>query len=122
MIWVKELETTLTHWERVSKEYRLNINLEKTVMLKLLRNGGKNSGENKCKRDKRIDTVVYLGSVVEKNGKIQNKINERIGKAYKCYNSAKSLLWNKYMERKFKLQYSTPFFLEKRYYYYGTDT
>jgi hypothetical protein len=56
VIWVedvKELETGLTRWERVSKEYRLQINLGKTVMLKLLRNGGKNSGENKWKRDKR---------------------------------------------------------------------
>jgi hypothetical protein len=44
MIWgedVKELETRLNQWERVSKEYGLEINLEKTVMLKLLRNGGK---------------------------------------------------------------------------------
>jgi hypothetical protein len=32
---VKVLEKSLSHWERVSKEYRLEINLEKTVMLKL---------------------------------------------------------------------------------------
>jgi hypothetical protein len=41
MIWgenMKELE------RRVSKEYGLQINLEKTVMLKLSRNGGKNTG------------------------------------------------------------------------------
>jgi hypothetical protein len=52
MIWekdVKELEIRLSHWESVSKEYRLEINL-KTVMLQLLRNRGKNSSENKWKR------------------------------------------------------------------------
>jgi hypothetical protein len=38
---VNELETRLSHWEKVSKEYRLEINLVKTVMLKLSRNGGK---------------------------------------------------------------------------------
>jgi hypothetical protein len=32
---VKELETRLTHWEKVSKQYELQINIEKTVMLKL---------------------------------------------------------------------------------------
>jgi hypothetical protein len=56
MIWekdVKELEIRLSHWERVSKEYRLQINL-KTVMLKLLRNRGKkHSSENKWERYKR---------------------------------------------------------------------
>jgi hypothetical protein len=30
---------------------------------------------------KEVDKFVYLGSVVEKNGKIQNEISERIGKA-----------------------------------------
>jgi hypothetical protein len=37
IIWgdVKELETKLTHWERVNKEYGLEINLKKIVMLKL---------------------------------------------------------------------------------------
>jgi hypothetical protein len=32
---VKVLETNLSHWERLSKEYKLEINLEKTVTLKL---------------------------------------------------------------------------------------
>jgi hypothetical protein len=36
---MKELETRLSHWEGVSKEYRFKINLEKTIMLKLSRNG-----------------------------------------------------------------------------------
>jgi uncharacterized protein HemY len=39
----KKLEKRLTHWKRVSKEYRQEINLEMTVMLKLSRNGGKNA-------------------------------------------------------------------------------
>jgi hypothetical protein len=56
MIWekdVKEHEIRLSHWERVSKEYRPEINL-KTVMLKFLRNRGKkHSAENKWKRYKR---------------------------------------------------------------------
>jgi hypothetical protein len=32
------------------------------------------------KEIKEADKLVYLGSVVEKNGKIQNKIKERIGR------------------------------------------
>jgi hypothetical protein len=31
-----------------------------------------------------IDKFVYLGSAVDKNGKIQNDINEEIGKASEC--------------------------------------
>jgi hypothetical protein len=33
------------------------------------------------KETKEVDKFVYLGSVVENSGKIQNKINERIEKA-----------------------------------------
>jgi hypothetical protein len=32
---MKELETRLSQWEGVSKECRLELNLEKTVMVKL---------------------------------------------------------------------------------------
>jgi hypothetical protein len=64
------------------------INLEKRVMLKLIQHGGKHSGENKWKRYKKVDTFVYLGSMAEKNDKIQNEINERSVKASKCYYSA----------------------------------
>jgi hypothetical protein len=35
---------------------------------------------------KEVIKSVYLGSVVEKNGKIQNEISERIGKASEFYN------------------------------------
>jgi hypothetical protein len=41
-------------------------------------------------REIKVDKSVYLGSVVEKNGKIQNEINERNGKASKLYHLAKS--------------------------------
>jgi hypothetical protein len=79
MIWggdVKELQTRQSHWERGSKDYGWQVNLEKTVMLKLLRNRGKHTAVKiNAKEIKEIDKFVYLGSVVEKNGKIQNEIN-----------------------------------------------
>jgi hypothetical protein len=40
MIWddsVKELEIRLCHWEREGKDYSLQINLDKTAMLRLSR-------------------------------------------------------------------------------------
>jgi hypothetical protein len=40
---VKEFETRLSHWERVSKEYRLEIYLEKTVKLNLPTKRGRNT-------------------------------------------------------------------------------
>jgi hypothetical protein len=33
----------------------------------------------------KVDKFIYLQSVVEKNGKIQNEINERTGKVSKFY-------------------------------------
>jgi hypothetical protein len=47
---------------------------------------------------KEMDKFVYLGSVVEKNGKIQSEINERTGKTSKFYHLAKSLVWNNDIE------------------------
>jgi hypothetical protein len=64
-------------------------------MLKLSRNEGKNTVVKiNRKETKEVDQFVYLGSVEEKNGRIQNKINER-GKALKCYHLSKSILWNR---------------------------
>jgi hypothetical protein len=79
---VKDLETRLNLWERISKEYRLEINIQKTVILKLTRNGREKIN---LKQIKEVDKSVYFGSVVKKNCKIQNKINGRIGNASKCY-------------------------------------
>jgi hypothetical protein len=53
------------------------------------------------KGTKEVDKFVYLGSVVEKSGKIQNEINEI--KASELYHLAKSLLWNKGIDRKCKI-------------------
>jgi hypothetical protein len=45
-----------------------------TVMLKLLRNGGKNTVVKiNVKEVQEVDKFVYLGSVAEKNGKIQKR-------------------------------------------------
>jgi hypothetical protein len=41
---------------------------------------------------------MYLGSVVEKSGKIQNEINKRIRKASEFYHLLKNMLWNKDIE------------------------
>jgi hypothetical protein len=41
--------------------------------------------------------------MVEKNGKVQNDINKRIGKASKFYHLAKILLWNKDIDRRCKI-------------------
>jgi hypothetical protein len=56
---VKELETRLSHLEKVSKEYGLEIKLEKTAMLKLSRNGGKNTAvKRNRKKRKEVDGFV----------------------------------------------------------------
>jgi hypothetical protein len=54
---------------------------------------------------KEVIKSVYLGSVVEKNGKIQNEISERIGKASEFYNLTKSLLWYQDVNRICKIAF-----------------
>jgi hypothetical protein len=53
----------------------------------------------------------HLGSVMEKNGKIKNKVNDRTVKALKCY-LAKCLLWNKNTYRKYKITVFNMYFKE----------
>jgi hypothetical protein len=54
--------------------------------------------------------------MVEKNGKIQNKINERIGKVSEFYHLVKSLLWNKDTDRKCKITIFKTYFKKRLLY------
>jgi hypothetical protein len=51
---------------------------------------------------------------------VQNKINERVGKASKCYHLAKSLLWNKDVDRQCKVTIFNMYF--KKLLLYGAET
>jgi hypothetical protein len=73
-------------------------------MVALKINGGKGTiVKIKGKGIKELDKLVYLGCVVEKNGKIQTEINKRNGKASTLYHLANSLLWNEDIDRKCKI-------------------
>jgi hypothetical protein len=68
MIWdedMKELETRLSHQDNISEEYRLQINLEKAVMLQFLRietcTGEKISG-----KEIKVDKFIHFGRMKEK--------------------------------------------------------
>jgi hypothetical protein len=54
---------------------------------------------------KQFDRFICLGSVVEKNGKIQNEINKRISKGLQFYHVIRSILWNRDIES-VQLQYA----------------
>jgi hypothetical protein len=58
--------------------------------------------------------------VVEKNGKTQNKINERIRKASKFYHLINSILWNKEVDRKCKTTIYKVYF--KKILLHGAET
>jgi hypothetical protein len=75
---VKELEIKLAHWEIESKNYSLQINLEKTVMLRLSTKEKKNITAKPIRsKIKQVNKYTYLHSMVQKNRKIhyetQNK-------------------------------------------------
>jgi hypothetical protein len=76
-------------------KYRPEINPEMIAVLKL-----SYVTEKTRKRDKEVHEYVYLGSVVETNGKIHKKTNKISGRASKCYHSAKIVLLNKETDTK----------------------
>jgi hypothetical protein len=106
MIWgdnVKEFKIRLSHWERESKNYGLQINLKKKAMLRLSRKEERNTIMKICRsKMKQVDRFTYLGSMAEKKGYIQNEINESIRKASKFCHLINSILWNKDINRKCK--------------------
>jgi hypothetical protein len=80
MIWgkkIKVLENKVNEWNNISKDFDLKINLDKTVMLKISRNQTRETMKLDWKDMKEVDTFIHLGSNINKNGKIQNEINER---------------------------------------------
>jgi hypothetical protein len=97
MIWgnkIKVLEDKVNEWNNVSMEFGLKINLDKTVMLKISRNQTRETMKLDGKDIKEVHTFIYLGSSINKNGKIQNEINERIRKASNFYYLVKCLIIN----------------------------
>jgi hypothetical protein len=50
-------------------------------MIKMSRNQKRETMKLDRKDIKEVDTFIYLGSSINKNGKIQNEINERMRKA-----------------------------------------
>ena len=61
-------------------KFGLKINLAKTVKQKISRNPDVSCINLKGRQLKEVDTFSYLGSVVTRNRKIQNEVNERIKK------------------------------------------
>ena len=60
----------------------LRINLANTVTQKISKNPVVSCINLKGSELKEVDTFSYLGSVVTRNGKIQNEVNERIKKKH----------------------------------------
>jgi PP-loop superfamily ATP-utilizing enzyme len=105
MIWgnkIKVLEDKVNEWNNISKEYGLKINL-KTVMLKISRNQTTETMKLDGKDIKEEDTFTYLSSCINKNGKIQNEINERIRKASNFHHLVKGLIRNRDINNKCKI-------------------
>jgi hypothetical protein len=76
---MKELEIRVALWETESKNYGLQINLEKTVKLRLLKKEERNTIMKISGNEiKQVDRFTYLRSVIEEK---QNEINKKTRKA-----------------------------------------
>jgi hypothetical protein len=109
MIWgdsMKEIGLRLGHWEKETKTHSLQINLEKTVMLRLSRKDKRNTVMKISRSQiKQVNRFTYLRNSREKNSEIQYEINKRISKATKFYHLIKSIFSNKDIDS-VKLQYT----------------
>jgi hypothetical protein len=66
---------------------------------------------------KQVNTFICLGSVVEKNGKIHNKINERLRRASQFCYQIKSILQGKDLESIKSIKPLYIIYILRRYYY-----
>jgi hypothetical protein len=69
---------------------------------------------------KEVDTFIYLGSSINKNGKIQKEINERIRKASNFYHLVKGLIRNRDINNKCKIDTYKVYF--KKILLYGAES
>jgi hypothetical protein len=72
-------------------------------MLKISRNQTKDTMKLDGNDIKEVDTFTYLGSCINKNGKIQNEINKRIRKASNFHHLVKDLIRNRDTNNKCKI-------------------
>jgi hypothetical protein len=72
-------------------------------MLKISRNQTKETMKLDGNDINEVDTFTYLGSCINKNGKIQNEINERIRKASTFHHLVKVLIRNRDISNKCKI-------------------
>jgi hypothetical protein len=69
---------------------------------------------------KEVDAFIYLGSSINKSGKIQNEINERIRKASNFYHLVEGLIRNRDINNKCKIDIHKVYF--KKFCYYGAES
>jgi hypothetical protein len=69
---------------------------------------------------KEVDTFTYLGSCINKNGKIQNEINERLRKASNFHHLVKGLIRNRDINNKCKIDIYKVYF--KKILLYGAES
>jgi hypothetical protein len=72
-------------------------------MLKISRNQTKETMKLDGNDIKEVDTFTYLGTCINKNGKIQNEINERIRKASNFHHFVIGLIRNRDINNKCKI-------------------
>jgi hypothetical protein len=107
----------LWEWSNISKKFGLKINLDKTVMLKISRNQKNETMKRDGNDIKEVDTFTYLGSCINKNGKIQNEINESIRKASNFHHVVKGRIRNRDISNKCKIDIYKVYF--KKFCYMG---
>ena len=108
----KDVEERLQRWNQKFERYGLNINKDKTVVLKVQK------GDNEPKimlNGTKLDSVSefkYLGSIVSKDNLAKWEVNNRISKAMHFYHQVRQLLWDKQVPLKTKVtlykSYYTP--------------
>jgi hypothetical protein len=80
-------------------------------MLKISRNQTKETMKLDGNDIKEVETFTYLGSCINKNGKIQNEINERKRKASNFHHLVKGLIRNRDTNNKCKIDIYKVYFI-----------
>lgn len=100
----KELQENLQIWEEELKKRNMKINTNKTKVMVLSKENKEINLEISQSKIEQVDVFKYLGVLIDREGNMENEINERITKATRLYHSLnKAFIGKKEINRKTKM-------------------
>lgn len=91
----RDLQNRINKWSREMRKYGLQINKQKTEIMKISNTQEEVTINIEEQEKKSVDRLKYLGTIVRPDGKIEEEISNRVNKTMSTYGMLYKILFNK---------------------------